>query len=239
MTKLTSKITMLTVLAGFAASVAGCSMMGQKATSAHIPLANHVAELGMPVNFDVSARVKPDAEHHWTFNGLIVNEESAPALGLTGFHTPRLEIKKASLDNCGFYRYEDERGNASETAELLLTVPQVSTRMALESAAPAVTVVVYGTPVGGRGGSGTACPGAYQGYVQYINSASASGGWMFPKGGTATDANGNTVVFAGVPFSNNGCGPKINASTYPYHFTILFKGTVPSGPYPLTLKMNN
>ena len=61
---------------------------------------------------------------------------------------------------------------------------------------------------------------------------------MFTNGGTATDAHGNSVVFAGVPFTNNGCGPKINPSNYPYHFTILFKGAVPSGPYPITLMMN-
>ena len=165
MTKLTSKITSLMVLAGFAASLAGCSMIDRKASSpsAHIPLDNQAVELGMPVNFDVGGRVNPDAKHHWIFNGSLIDEESAPALGVAGFDTPRLEIKKTSLDNCGFYSYEDEAGNASETAQLLLTVPQASTRMALESAAPAVTVVVYGTPVAGRGGERHHLSGGIQG----------------------------------------------------------------------------
>ena len=233
MTKQTSKIIAFAAVAGLVAGLTGCRTVrnGQGETDlmqshsgmeirADYPLDSQIAELKQPVTFSIAGKFTRDTHHQWFFNGSLIDSNSAAALGVTGYDSPNLRIESASLANCGFYSYQNELANhckSSATAQLLIVEHTI--------------IVVYGTPVAG-GGSGTgSCPGTYKGYVQY------PGSYYFPRGGQATDGgnSGNTVVHYGVPFTNHGCSSSIPPSSYPYHFYIYFKNSVPSGPYPLKL----
>lgn len=198
---------------------------------------SQLGKKGDPVDFDVRL-VGPllrAATHRWFFNGnLIDSYEAAKALGWASFDKPHLRIDKVSSANVGFYSYvletEDRKGYHalnSETVELLM-FEEGST-------------VVYGTPIGGPDGSGTACPGPYVGYVSYTNPSDPSGGWYFKKGGKAYDNSGSTDPVAryfGVPYTNSKCDTNIPASPYPYRFKIYFRSHLPTGAYPITLEIN-
>lgn len=246
MTKQSSKIIAFAAVAGLVAGLTGCRTVrnGQSETDlmqshsgmeirADYPLDSQIAELKQPVTFSIAGKFTRDTHHQWFFNGSLIDSNSVAALGVTGYDSPNLRIESASLANCGFYSYQNELKNHSEssaTAQLLIVEHQEARLQALSSVRQTITVV-YGTPVAG-GGSGTgSCPGTYKGYVQY------PGSYYFPRGGQATDGgnSGNTVVHYGVPFTNHGCSSSIPPSSYPYHFYIYFKNSVPSGPYPLKL----
>ena len=86
-----------------------------------------------------------------------------------------------------------------------------------------------------------ACPGPYMKYIQYRNPKDPQGLWWLSNpnvAGSAVDTlhpGATTIVYYGVPFSNQGCGPTVPASAYPYRIAIFFKQNIPSSPY--TLKM--
>jgi hypothetical protein len=175
------------------------------------------------------------ARHRWFFNGnLIDSEEAAKALGWSSFDQPHLHINKVSSANVGFYSYfletEDKKGYHalhSERIELLMWAEG--------------STVVYGTPIAGPDGSGTACPGPYVGYVSFTNPGDPSGGWYFRSGGRAYDksAGADTVVrYFGVPYTNCRCDTNVPASPYPYRFTVYFRSHLPTGAYPITLEIN-
>ena len=242
MTKLASKIAAFAILMGLATGLTGCKSLGIASEHSTVklpayPLDNQVADLGKPASLHISG--SRGDQHYWTFNGSLIDSESASALGVTGFDTSTLTITKTALKNCGFYVFHDGLGNVSEASQLLVADRgNPSPRLALANIAQPSSVVVYGTPVAGGGGTGTACPGPYRGYVEYINYQTNSGLWAFPRGGTATDgsnANNTVVYYYGFPFTNHGCVPMTKSGSY--YFYIFFKGAVPSQPYPLKIVM--
>jgi hypothetical protein len=251
MTKSTARLMLAAMLTGVIVGLTACRFTGPSATLAasetedpgthkhNYPLDNQIVTNGTPASLVIPGDFPSAADQHrWFFNGAVIDAESAPALGVTNFDTQQLQIISASITNCGFYRYENKSGRISETAQLLLAEPQPLAET--NSMTPPTTIVVYGTPIGG-GGTGTGCPGPYHGYVEYVNSQSSSGGWLFLKGGQAIDDGGlgACVVYYGVPFTNHGCGPNVPPSKYPYHFCIFFQGSVPAKPYPLKLVITN
>jgi hypothetical protein len=222
-------------------ALTGCrsTSCGSATRHSDYPLDSQVAEFSQPAQFDIAGEFADHTLHQWFFNGRLIDSNSAATLGVTGYDSPHLRIKSVTLADCGFFTYSNQCGEgrkvsrkSSATAQLLVALHPKLQLQARASAMQSGTVV-YGTPVGGAGGGGTACPGPYRGYVNY------NGSWCFPHGGQASDGNnaGNQVVYYGVPFSNMGCGA-IPPSASPYHFNIYFKGAVPPGPYPLKLVFN-
>jgi hypothetical protein len=249
MTTLSSNVIALAALTGVVASLVGCaSTDGRHETSVGkfpaYALPNQISEIRKPASFSVNEKFSHSPQNQWFFNGALIDSNSAPVLGVTDYDTPHLQITYVSPANCGFYIYRKyDSHKVSETAQLFVT-ERLSNRSELTPmAAIQTTTVVYGTPIAGKGGTtSTTCPGAYKGYVEYLNPGdpTGAGSWAFPHGGQAIDANGNWVVYYGAPYSNHGCGPTIPAvPNFPnYHIYIFFKNSVPSGPYPITLIVN-
>src|ERR1039458_3893334 len=260
MTKLISKIITLSAFAGLVAGLSGCRLVGsgpQESVSTQPriksppepdwPLGDQVVELGTNTTFKVNTGFMPwnrSRRPQWYFNGYPIDSITAPALGVQTDGS-QLRIDHVSLTNCGFYIYQDEESKgshrkSSSTAELLVfsnsTVNVSDSTIRMESASSAVQTIttVFGTPIGGQDGSGTAgCPGPYKGYVRY------PGYFTFANGGTATDGTGaqNPVVYYTIPFATPVCGATVpdRKSSELCYFYIFFKNSVPPGPYPLRL----
>jgi hypothetical protein len=240
-------------LVGLLAALTSCKDVADKERGNILAIsqepADALVQIGSNADFQVTlSNLKgvKKRDHHWFFNGNLIDATNAPQLGLTGQDTPHLHAEHASFTNVGFYIYRldeeyDDRARRfshSHAVELMVYTGGVAH-------SPATPVVVYGTPIGGAdGSSGAACPGPYGGYVNYSISPT---GWYLTNsidGGVACDTNGKgtTVRYYGVPSTNSGCSTNIpyikSYAAYPYHFTIYFPANVPvpTGPYPITLQ---
>lgn len=185
-------------------------------------------------HFDEDPVTGENKSFRWYFNGSPMSDLEGKVYGS---HSQTLNVLNAVPGDAGLYACLLSRYRPNQESEPKFRFSRSVELLVVTNG----SVVVYGTPLAGSG-TGTGCPGAYQGYVNY-RKTSPPYGWRLAdvEGGSARDGTGRTDVwikwFDGV---KNGCGlgsvPVPYASGRVCRFTIYFPNGVPATGHPIQLE---
>jgi hypothetical protein len=183
--------------------------------------ADQLVRLGDPVSF--AADAVAGGSYQWMHTGIPIDGQT----------NSTLTIENTQISDAGFYFC-----NIASNADI---VPTITASLEVYTITPEFDIVVYAAPIVSSGG-GSTCPGAYEGYVNYIQ----TNGWGYiPSTNTtvytATDSTRtNTKVEYVGAYGDEGCAKMTVKVPSPavspaYRFTIYFANNVPTTNYPITL----
>jgi len=241
----------ITAMAGFLYTVRAQDSTSQYPTILQQP-EDQCLPIGGSATFSVVA-TNADA-YQWYKNNVAMDGETNSSLTISSLSTNDVAYYGAAVINSvgsvptrsaclNVYMTSSTTSTSTSTTRFARTLSTMSTLSAFDMGGGG-SIIIYGAPVLGSGGSGNGCPGAYTGLVYFTKSITNGWGWAPSSNATVLTATDNNRADTKVQFmgktGDNGCNSTSVNIPYPalsskYRFTIYFTNDVPTNSYPITL----